>query len=506
LIKKEEPVDKKIQTAIIDNILESVPGCVYWKDVNGVYLGCNQMEVEVLGLKSPQDMIGKTDYDFSWKSMAKVLRETDQRVMQTKTPEELIESATLTDGRTLIMLTRKSPLYDDKNNVVGIIGVSVDITKLRKKEELENRLKTYSYINNILQCVPGCIYWKDVNGAYLGCNQMEAEILGLKSCEEIIGKTDYDLSWKCIAEVLRETDQRIMRTKTSEELIETPTLSDGRTLIMLTRKSPLYDENNNVIGIIGVSIDITDRKKAEELENKLELQESLYSISKQVAHDIVSPLSSLKIVQFMSADKLSQNEKKILDLSIKSIETMSKTLMDKYAYIKSKKDGKLPPAIENKDEYISLSLSLESIVEIKKYEYKTHHNIKINYYPDVTDNFVHILGDSSMFSRMMSNIINNAVESLEKKDESTIDVGYIIKQDKVEIYVKDNGTGMPKEMVEKITNSQEVATTKKTGHGLGFKQILQTLKNMNAQILINSQENVGTEIKLIFNIVTKKDV
>ncbi|MDR1243891.1 MAG: PAS domain-containing protein [Endomicrobium sp.] len=495
-------MNKKTQTTIIDNILQTIPGCVYWKDVSGVYLGCNQMEAEVLGLKSTDEIIGKTDYDLPWKSIAGTLQETDQRITKTKIPEELIEAPILSDGRALIMLTRKSPLYDDKNNIVGIIGVSVDITKLRKKEELENQLKTYSYINNILQRVPGCIYWKDVTGVYFGCNQMEAEILGLNSPDEIIGKTDYDLSWKYIAGVLKNTDQRIMKSRISEELIESGTIADGRTLIMLTKKSPLYDDKNNVIGVIGVSVDITDRKKAEELENKLKLQESLYSISKQVAHDIVSPLSSLKMVQFMSANKLSKDEKKILDLSIKSIETMSKTLIDKYIYIKSKGKG-LPVLEDDKEKDMSLGIILDSTIEIKKYEYKTY-KVKINYYPDKTIDSICINGNDSMFSRMMSNIINNAVESLENKDEGTVDIGYIVKQDKVEVYVKDNGKGMPKGMVEKILNRQEVATTKKTGHGFGLEQIMQTLKNMNAQILINTQENVGTEIKLIFNIVNKK--
>ena len=60
---------------------------------------------------------------------------------------------------------------------------------------------------------------------------------------------------------------------------------------------------------------------------------------------------------------------------------MSKALMAKHASIKSRKYGTFPPVIKNKDEYISLGLSLDSIVEIKKYEYKMH-NIKINYYPD----------------------------------------------------------------------------------------------------------------------------
>jgi PAS domain S-box-containing protein len=502
-------MNKKIQapnkTMVSDNILQTIPGCVYWKDTNGVYLGCNQMESDVLGLKSPKDVIGKTDYDFSWNSAADTLKETDQRIMKTKTPEELIESAILNDGRELIMLTRKSPLYDKNDKVVGIIGVSVDITKLRKEEELQNQLKTYSYVNNILQHVPGCVYWKDVNGVYLGCNKMESDLLGLKSPEDVIGKTDHDLSWKYIADVLRKTDYRIMQTKEVEEVIEYPTIANGKTVIMLTRKSPLYDENNDVIGIIGVSIDITDHKRAEELQNKLELQESLYSIAEQVAHDLLSPVSSLQVLHFMSGSKLSKQQKNILKLSIKSIETMSKTLMDKYVSIKSRDKGiPTPVVVVDEEEYMSLGVSLDNIIEIKRYEYKRHNNVKINYYPDKTSGVICIKGNASKFSRMISNIINNSVEALEIN--GAIDVGYIVTQDqdKVEVYIKDNGKGMPKETVEKIINHQRVPTTKINGHGLGLEQIMQTVKHMNAQILINSQENVGTEIKLIFNIVKKK--
>ncbi|MDR1522846.1 MAG: PAS domain-containing protein [Endomicrobium sp.] len=486
---------------IPNNILMYIPGYVYWKDLNGVYLGCNQMEVELAGLKSPEEIIGKTDYDFPWKDSAPILQETDKRIIKTKVPEEIIEIPTLSHGRKMVMLTRKSPLYDDKDNVIGIIGVSIDITDRKVKEDKENEVKIQWGINNILRYTPGCIYWKDINGVYLGCNQAEAELLGFKSIQEVIGKTDYDLSWKYEAEILRKTDQRIIENRKVEEVLERVTASNGKEVIMLTRKSPLYDDKGNVRGVVGVSIDITDRRRVEELQRKLILQEELYNIAKQVSHDIFSPISSLKMVQFMSADKLSEKEKNILDLSIKSIETMSRSLMDKYACMKSQKNG----TSQNKEEYIILGLSLDSIVEIKKYEYKIN-NVEINYYPDKENSSVSVKGDSSRFSRMMSNIINNAIESLEGKDEGRVDIGYILKKDKVEIYVKDNGKGMPKETIEKIINCQEVQTKKKNGHGLGFEQIMQTLKDMNAQILINSKENIGTEIRLILNTIKQKNV
>ncbi|MDR3071352.1 MAG: PAS domain-containing protein, partial [Endomicrobium sp.] len=258
----------------IDNVMQSILGYIYWKDVNGVYLGCNQMEAELANLNSPNDIVGKTDYDLPWKQNAKTLIETDQRILKNKLSEELIELV-IVDGKTVIMLTKKSPLYDDKNNVIGIVGVSIDITDRKASEELQEikLRRKQSYMESVLQHIPVPIYWKSLNGIYLGCNQEEVNMLGLKSPKDIVGKTDYELSWKCIADVLRETDQRIMSTLIPESIIELPKLANGKDAIMLTKKSPLYDSENNVIGIIGVSIDITERKRAEELQKKLEIQE-----------------------------------------------------------------------------------------------------------------------------------------------------------------------------------------------------------------------------------------
>jgi PAS domain S-box-containing protein len=495
----------KEQLGINDIILQIVPGCIYWKDVNGVYLGCNQAEAEVLGFKSSKEVIGKTDYDLAWKDSADVLRETDKRIIQTKVPEEIIENSTLADGKRLLMLTKKSPLYDDKGNVVGIIGVSIDITDRKAKEDKENELKMQQYINNILEYVPGCIYWKDVNGVYLGCNQAEAEVLGFKSSKEVIGKSDYDLSWKYEAEVLRKTDQRIMQSRKVEEILETVTASKGKEIVMLTKKSPLYDDKGNVIGIIGVSIDITDRKEKEELEIRLKMQEELYRIARDVAHDIVSPLTALGAFQYLVTNKLTDKENEILDSLKRSINDIADKMMEKYKEIKDIGDTKAISAAkkreEKEEEKIDLNLSMKEVIERKKYEYSKK-NVEIKY--EGKEKLVFIKGESRDFERMMSNIINNGVESVEGK-KADIEISYEVKGEEVEIRVKDNGKGMPKEMAEKLMKGEEIGTTKKEGHGIGTQQIISTIKAMNGLLKIESKENVGTEFIVSFKKVQESN-
>ncbi|MDR2399020.1 MAG: hypothetical protein LBD61_01020, partial [Endomicrobium sp.] len=97
--------------------------------------------------------------------------------------------------------------------------------------------------------------------------------------------------------------------------------------------------NGKVEGIIGLAIDITDRKKKEELKSELKRREELYTIAKEVAHDICSPLSALEVVKYMLVDKVSEKERKMLELSTRRL----KEIMDKLIvqYRNSQKKGKL---------------------------------------------------------------------------------------------------------------------------------------------------------------------
>ncbi|WP_010302118.1 hypothetical protein [Candidatus Odyssella thessalonicensis] len=74
---------------------------------------------------------------------------------------------------------------------------------------------------------------------------------GFKSPEEMIDKTDYQMPWKEVANTLREMGPRIVKTGTSEEIIEIPALIKGTQLTMLTNESLLYDKDRNIVGILG---------------------------------------------------------------------------------------------------------------------------------------------------------------------------------------------------------------------------------------------------------------
>ena len=225
----------------------------------------------------------------------------------------------------------------DNNKLSGFILIGSKHSAQKDKIQI--------YLNNILARLPGSIYWKDDQGIYLGCNNFVAEMAGFSSSLDIIDKTDYDLPWRDIADQLAETDKRIMRTGVSEELIEMPTLSDGRQIIMLTHKAPLYDNENNIIGIIGISVDITELKNTqnalkEQIKKTEQANRSSGKFIAQAAHEIRNPISS--VISFIDEIKehyenLYQNFIKIVKpmLAKASLEDLAKEIDDSYNELKT---------------------------------------------------------------------------------------------------------------------------------------------------------------------------
>ncbi len=117
-------------------VLDAIPARVFWKDRNGVFLGCNTLFARDAALENPEDIIGRTDYDMPWtKEESDSYIEHDRRVIETGTPEyHIMETQLHADGRLAWLETNKVPLRDAQGNVVGVLGSYEDITQRRISE------------------------------------------------------------------------------------------------------------------------------------------------------------------------------------------------------------------------------------------------------------------------------------------------------------------------------------------------------------------------------------
>ena len=190
------------------------------------------------------------------------------------------------DGNIHWILGKGRCQYDSDGKAVRMLGVVREITERKKAEQ--QLLESRNMLQTVLDSIPAAVFWKDRNSIFLGGNRAWLETTGLKSSEEAVGKSDYDLPWeKEQADSFRKADRRVMESGFPEYGIIEPYLRSNGTLAWArTNKVPLRDAQGNVTGVLGTYEDITERKKAEETLKKAENEKAtiLNTMSELVAY------------------------------------------------------------------------------------------------------------------------------------------------------------------------------------------------------------------------------
>lgn len=212
------------------------------------------------------------------------------------------------DGSRIAILIGAAFLPGTNNETICVI---IDISD-RKQAEKSLR-ESQQFIQTIINTVPLPLFWKNHESVFLGCNQQLAQILGLASPTEIEGKTDFDLSpTEEQAIAYRAGDRRVMESGKAElGTEETHILEDGELNWIETHKAPLRDGDNNVIGVVGMFQNITERKHYElalsqkntELEELLQLRDETLELredmSNMIVHDLRTPLTTITLAAGM---------------------------------------------------------------------------------------------------------------------------------------------------------------------------------------------------------------
>lgn len=245
-------------------VMDTIPQCIFWKDRNSVFLGCNQYFAKMLDIEHPENIVGKTDYDFLTNPQdADLYRECDARVIKTNTPEyHIIEPLHKANGQKAWLETNKVPLHDLAGNVIGVLGTFEEITERKQaREALEKSEERFRFL---AESIPQQVWIARPDGYIEYVNQrtldyfdgVSASILGwgwqqwihpddLSVCLEAWNHSiatgeplDIEFRW------LRATDQTYRW--------------------QLGRALALRDSTGKIINWFGTNTDIDDRKRTEE--------------------------------------------------------------------------------------------------------------------------------------------------------------------------------------------------------------------------------------------------
>lgn len=171
-------------------LLDTIPTRVFWKDRDSVYLGCNRLFALDAGCASPDEIVGKTDYDMPWKEQADIYQTDDRAVMSTGEPRLDEEPLTLADGRTVQLCVNKVPLKGENGNIIGVLGIYEDITDFKNAEEqLREREALY---RTIFENSPFSVALINLSGQFVDINEKFARITGIPR-DEAIGHTSVEL-------------------------------------------------------------------------------------------------------------------------------------------------------------------------------------------------------------------------------------------------------------------------------------------------------------------------
>jgi PAS domain S-box-containing protein len=249
---------------LLRGLINNLPDRIYVKDHHCRYLIDNVAHAEFLGTPTPDNVVGKTIADFVPPELAEHYDAVDRKLVESGQPLLNIEEViTQPDGTRRWSLTTKVPLHDANGKVVGLVGISRDITH-RKEAELA-LAEQRSQLDALMDNIPDMIFFKNATSRYTQVNRAQANRVGLSEPSQAVGKTDFDFFDDEHARQTYADEQEIMRT--GQPVIakeEKETLPDGRETWVSTTKVPLRDGQGQVVGTFGLSRDITDHRRAEE--------------------------------------------------------------------------------------------------------------------------------------------------------------------------------------------------------------------------------------------------
>lgn len=359
------------------------------------------------------------------------------------------------------------------------------------------------FLDKITEFLPQYIFWKNKNSIYLGCNKNFADFVGLDSPSDIVGKRDADLNWQSqghTAESFMLGDKETLSGNTitnQEEIL----VLHGKTLTTLVSKLPIVDNNGDAIGIVGYFTDITELRNIEERVKKVELENAIHKaqleakeefakVANQVAHDIRSPLSGLLMLAKFCRE-IPEMERIALREAITNIGDIANNLLSAYRSSDPENNGQTQVR-----QPLLLSVTLLHLLTDKKFQYR---ELPVKFESDFSQSgqFACIHIEPSAFKRMMSNLMNNAVDAL-KNNKGRVTLKLDTTDEKVTITVMDNGKGMPQAIIDKIMQNIAVTEGKADGHGIGLTQVRETLQRNEGKMSIVSKHNQGTQIRLEF--------
>jgi PAS domain S-box-containing protein len=544
-------MDDSEYMSLLHTTLSKAPVAIYLKDLNNTYRVCNDKMAEIAGLASSHDIIGKTDADLPWAEKMAGLKKCYKKVLKTKEICTLnVKALPIANGNTHAIHIVMAPTYNHANEIIGVTGVFVDIINyefyrqdaldknkdkytqqaaeimsesmaktifkitgqvIGKEKSVEEQIMAIrNYYESIIACMPNNVYWLDRNCITLGCNDNVARLIKLKSRDDFPGIT-YGQMGKLAgwtegqAESFTKDDMEVMSSDKPKLNAEEPPLYDekGEPVYYISSRVPLHNVDGKVVGVVGISVDITKIKKQEiELKMAKEQAEVANDTKNQfianMEHDLRTPCSGIsEMTKILEQQETDPKKKEVLGdvhkASSQLLEILNSVLT--FDHIESK----MLPVLHKK---FSIRKMLNGIIAMET-PYTKHKELEL--IANCTERVPELLlGDEHRISRILVNLVSNAVKFTTKGYvKINVDLAKQLDEKHVilKLEVKDTGIGIPKDkqniIYERFIRAYDSNKGIYKGSGLGLSIVKQFISDLKGEIEVISDIGSGTTFECL---------
>ncbi|MGD8190761.1 PAS domain-containing sensor histidine kinase [Brevibacillus ginsengisoli] len=488
----------KLDNLMYQSLFEKNPDAIYAVDGNGVITMANDSCERIIGYPK-EELIGHNFLEFLPPHEVKDDLERFQKVLKGAQSEAELSIVHRT-GQIIYIHVMSLPIYEQENKIIGAIGIAKDITR---SKQLENELQTAreshlqtakmlqgkeAKLKLIADNTSDIIFLMDEKGDVTFISSSFTRILGY-SMDEFLH--DHCLYGKLAQETIHPDDidqvkmkhEWGMRTKEFFHVDYRVRHKEGHWVHIETHVRPILDEDN-LVGLVMIARDITERKRNEELLRISDKLSVLGELAAGIAHEIRNPLTSIKgFIQLFQSSNLEKHEYYpiILDELDRINFIVSELLILAKPQLSNYRIKNLNEILSNTVTLLSPQALLQGVDIITEF-----------------DEEAHVICEENHLKQVFINLIKNSMEAIEQEGHITIRTRKLAGG-LIQIECVDSGCGIPQELVPKL--GEPFYTTKAKGTGLGLMVSLKIIKDHHGNLHIESSQNQGTSVTITLPMV-----